>query len=75
MSSLIPFSLVCNYCDDGQHLHSRLQAEAEGWTDIEEATDLPQANYIGVCPVCKAAIEAMDSARDEMLSALQKVQP
>ncbi len=47
------FTLVCQYCDAGGHIQNEAQAIAEGWSDIEPAFDLPQANYCGVCPDCR----------------------
>jgi hypothetical protein len=60
MLELIPFSLVCERCDDGQGIASESEALALGWTGIEEALDLPMANYIGLCPVCRSLEEMSD---------------
>lgn len=49
----VPFSIVCAECDAGQEISSYEQALAAGWTSIEYDPDLPQANYIGVCPDCR----------------------
>lgn len=51
--SQVPFSIVCLECDAGMNVHSYEEALALGWTDIEEDRDLPQANYIGLCPDCE----------------------
>lgn len=48
----LPFSLVCKLCDAGQGICCEHEAIAEGWTEITLAEDLPQANYLGVCPDC-----------------------
>ena len=47
------FSLVCCNCDAGQGIETEEQAIAEGWSEIEPAFALPQANYCGVCPDCR----------------------
>jgi hypothetical protein len=61
----VPFTLVCLYCDDGMHIESYEQAIAEGWTDIGYDPDAPMANYVGLCPVCRAIEEgeSVDSGR------------
>jgi hypothetical protein len=43
------------------HIESYEQAIAEGWTDIGYDPDAPMANYVGLCPVCRA-IEEGESA-------------
>lgn len=48
------FSLVCRECDAGQGLTSEEEAIAEGWNEIEMALALPQANFCGLCPDCRA---------------------
>jgi hypothetical protein len=50
-----PFSLVCQDCDAGDAIETEEQAIEEGWTEIEPAYDLPQANYCGICPDCRDA--------------------
>lgn len=50
----VQFSLVCETCDAGMEIESYEQAIAEQWTEIEHAPDLPQANFIGLCPECRA---------------------
>jgi hypothetical protein len=52
------FSIACLYCDDGQHIDSRKQAEAEGWTEIEDDPDGLTANHLGVCLHCRPKWEA-----------------
>jgi hypothetical protein len=47
------FTLVCEHCDAGMGIDSEERAIAEGWTGIEPALALPQANYCGICPDCK----------------------
>lgn len=47
------FSLICCYCDAGADIPTREQAIAEGWTGIELALDLQQANFCGICPECR----------------------
>lgn len=47
------FSLVCQQCDAGMDIESEEQAIEEGWSGIEPAFDLPQANYCGLCPDCR----------------------
>ena len=49
----VPFSLVCERCDAGEHIETEEQAIEEGWVDIWPALDLPQANYCGTCPECQ----------------------
>jgi hypothetical protein len=49
----VPFSLVCENCDNGLHIDSYEQAIAEGWTDICYSPDTPMANYVGLCPDCR----------------------
>jgi hypothetical protein len=48
------FSLTCQYCDAGTNVTSREQAEAEGWTEIEDDRGGWSWNYLGVCPDCLA---------------------
>lgn len=48
-----PFSLICTYCDAGMEIATEQEAIAQGWTGIEHAPDLPNANYLGICPDCK----------------------
>jgi hypothetical protein len=47
------FSLVCQYCDAGDGIETEEQAITEGWSEIEPAFALPQANYCGTCPDCR----------------------
>jgi hypothetical protein len=47
------FTLVCLHCDAGEHIETEEQAIGEGWTEIEPAFALPQANYCGLCPDCR----------------------
>lgn len=47
------FSLVCRECDAGMDIDTEEQATLEGWSGIEPAFDLPQANYCGLCPDCQ----------------------
>jgi hypothetical protein len=49
------FSLVCLNCDAGEGIESEEQAIEEGWSEIETAFALPQANYCGLCPDCRSA--------------------
>jgi len=53
----IPFTLVCLDCDAGMHIENYQQALDEGWTYIDFAPDLPQANWCGLCPECREAWE------------------
>lgn len=46
------FSLVCRYCDAGEGIETEEEAIGEGWTEIELALALPQANFCGLCPDC-----------------------
>ncbi len=48
------FSLVCRHCDAGEGIESEEQAIAEGWSEIEPAYALSQANYCGLCPTCRS---------------------
>lgn len=50
----LAFSLTCSHCDAGEGLQSQEEAMAAGWIQITEAADLPMANFVGVCPDCKA---------------------
>lgn len=52
------FSLICQHCDAGQGITTEELAIAEGWSEIEPAFDLPQANYSGICPDCRETEEA-----------------
>jgi hypothetical protein len=47
------FSLVCEECDAGSNVLSHADALADGWTEIEYRSDLPMANYCGLCPDCR----------------------
>ncbi len=49
----LPFSLVCSDCDAGEGIATEEEAMDEGWTEIEPAAQLPQANYLGICPDCR----------------------
>lgn len=49
----LPFSLVCSDCDAGKGIATEEEAMDEGWTEIEPAPQLPQANYLGICPDCR----------------------
>lgn len=62
-SDNVPFSLVCSECDAGMHLDSKEEALADGWTEIEFAPDLPMANFIGLCPVCRREEEERTESR------------
>lgn len=53
----VPFSLTCSECDAGMEVESHPEALALGWTDIEYDPDLPMANFIGLCPECRALEE------------------
>lgn len=50
----VVFSLVCENCDSGTGIESSAAAIAAGWTGIQFAPDLPMANFIGLCPACRA---------------------
>ena len=54
----LPFSLTCWYCDAGQGILSKAEAQAEGWIEIEPAPQLLQANFLGVCPECRPRHES-----------------
>jgi len=61
----LPFTLTCAVCDAGTEIRSQAEALAAGWSDITFAPDLPMANYVALCPVCRAEEEAADrAARD-----------
>ncbi len=47
-----PFSLTCRYCDHGDAVGTRMQADAEGWKDIDFDPSGPFWNYLGDCPTC-----------------------
>lgn len=47
------FSLVCRHCDAGEDITTEEQAIGEGWSEIETAFALPQANFCGLCPDCE----------------------
>lgn len=61
MSRMIPsdvaFSLVCQQCDAGMEIETYEQAMDEGWMDISYEPDLPSANFLGLCPDCRRAME------------------
>jgi len=48
------FSLVCRHCDAGGDIASEEQAIGEGWSEIEPAFALPNANFCGLCPDCQS---------------------
>jgi hypothetical protein len=48
------FSLTCAHCDAGEGLQSQEDAINAGWIRITEAPELPMANFVGICPSCKA---------------------
>ena len=50
----VPFSLTCRHCDAGMGIESEEQAMSEGWTEIEPAFALAEANFCGLCPECKS---------------------
>lgn len=52
------FSLICQHCDAEQDMKTEELAIAAGWSEIEPAFDLPQANYSGICPDCRETEEA-----------------
>jgi hypothetical protein len=54
----VPFSLTCFHCDDGTGLESEEEAMDAGWTEIQPAYALPQANYCGLCPDCRKQDQA-----------------
>lgn len=47
------FTLVCEDCDAGQEIGAEVEAVIAGWTRLEFAPDLPQANFVGLCPACR----------------------
>jgi hypothetical protein len=47
------FTLICCDCDAGDGIETEEQAITEGWSEIEPAFALPQANYCGRCPDCR----------------------
>lgn len=49
----IVFTLVCEECDAGDDITSEGEALAAGWSRIQFAPDLPQANFVGLCPECR----------------------
>ncbi len=48
------FSLVCRHCDAGGGIAGEEQAIGEGWSEIEPAFALPNANFCGLCPDCQS---------------------
>jgi hypothetical protein len=53
----VPFSLLCEQRDGGMEIESYEQAVAQGWTYIRLAPDLPSANFLRLCPECRAEDE------------------
>lgn len=51
------FSLTCRYCDAGMGIETEEAAIDEGWSEIEPAFALAEANYCGVCPDCRTEHE------------------
>ena len=51
------FSLTCADCDAGEGVASEAEAIEEGWTRIQPQPDLPEANYLGICPACWRILE------------------
>lgn len=51
------WSLVCRECDAGDNVPSMLAAWRDGWSEIEFAPAIEQANFLGLCPDCRAASE------------------
>lgn len=49
------FSLTCVECDAGREIATMHDALAAGWTDIHHQPELMEANYVGLCPECRAA--------------------
>lgn len=53
----IVFSLTCASCDAGEGIATEREATEAGWTRIQQALDLPMANFVGVCPICRSMEE------------------
>jgi hypothetical protein len=53
----VPFSLTCRHCDAGLEIESEEDAIANGWSEIELALALAEANYCGLCPDCRSVEE------------------
>lgn len=47
------FSLTCAFCDAGDGITSEVDAVEAGWSEIQQAPELPMANFVGVCPTCR----------------------
>jgi hypothetical protein len=47
------FTLICSECDAGGDIATEEEAIAAGWSQIRPAPDLPQANFLGLCPNCR----------------------
>lgn len=47
------FTLVCSECDAGGDIATEAEAIDAGWSQIQSAPDLPQANFLGLCPDCR----------------------
>jgi hypothetical protein len=60
----VPFTLTCSECDAGMEIESHEHAVAEGWTDIDYRPDLPMANYVGLCPVCRETFDHWPTGED-----------
>ena len=60
----IPFSLACMNCDTGDQVFSYDQAITGGWSDISYEPDLPMANYLGLCPLCREEWEKVPESPD-----------
>lgn len=59
----VPFSLVCERCDNGMEIDSYEAALAAGWTEICYEPDLLMAYFIGLCPRCRQLEEAEERRR------------
>ena len=63
LPSEVPFSLACEGCDGGMEIEDYDQAIASGWTEISYSPDLPMANFMGLCPVCRQRQEQEELER------------
>ena len=50
-------SLACIECDARTQLPDCGHALAEGWSEIDYAPNVPNANCIGLCPDCREKFE------------------
>ena len=53
LAELVPFSVICAECDAGDEIHTRGEADRAGWSEVVFTPELPNTNYVGLCPTCR----------------------